>query len=103
MSEGTEKLNPWHPMADSVDLKHLGKFAEELGECSAAVARCLIQGIEEAEPVTGKPNREWLEDEIADVQANIGLVVLRFDLDQDRIARRVAKKMRQLSSWHKMA
>lgn len=50
--------NPWHPISDPVDLKHLGKLSEELGECSAAVARCIIQGIDECEPVTGKINRQ---------------------------------------------
>ena len=63
--------NPWHPMSDAVDLKHLGKLAEELSEAGAAVARCIIQGIDEKEPVTGKINREWLQDELADVIANI--------------------------------
>lgn len=72
--------SPWHPMSDAVDLKHLGKLAEELSEAGAAVARCIIQGIDEAEPVTGKINRQWLQDELADVQANIGLVIERFKL-----------------------
>lgn len=51
-------LNPWHPMTDAINLAHLGKLAEELNECGAAVARCIIQGIDGSEPVTGKPNRE---------------------------------------------
>lgn len=50
--------SPWHPMTDSVDLKHLGKLMEELGECQAAIARCIIQGIDSAEPVTGKINKK---------------------------------------------
>lgn len=97
------RLNPWHPMTDSVDLKHLGKLAEETGELSAAVSRCIIQGIDEAEPVTGKVNREWLEDEIADVMANTTLVVGRFNLDGTRIAERAARKIAQLRTWHEMA
>lgn len=96
-------LNPWHPITNSVDLKHLGKLGEELGECSAAVARCIIQGINETEPTTGKPNREWLEEEIADVIANTTLVVGRFDLDDQRIAARAVKKIAQLRTWHDMA
>lgn len=96
-------LNPWHPMTDSVDLKHLGKLAEELGECSAAVSRCLIQGIAECEPTTGKPNREWLEDEMADVAANMELVAARFGLDAERIAERAQRKAAQLRTWHEMA
>jgi NTP pyrophosphatase (non-canonical NTP hydrolase) len=97
------ELNPWHPMTKPVDLKHLGKLGEELGECSAAVARCIIQGIDEAEPVTGKINRIWLEDEISDVLANFTLVINHFDLDDKRMADRLLVKVKHLSQWHKMA
>jgi NTP pyrophosphatase (non-canonical NTP hydrolase) len=96
-------VSAWHPMSDPVDLKHLGKLAEELGELSAAVARCIIQGVGESEPVTGKPNKLWLEEEIADVAANIGLVINRFGLDLDFIDVRSTKKMAQLKTWHDMA
>lgn len=93
--------SPWHPISNAVDLKHLGKFGEELNECATAVNRCIIQGIEESEPVTGKINKEWLEDEIADVLANIELCKARFNLtiSQDRIDR----KKKHLTSWHMMA
>ena len=46
--------NPWHPITDKVDLKYLGKLGEELNECGSAVSRCIIQGVDEREPVTGK-------------------------------------------------
>lgn len=92
--------NPWHPIADAVDLKHLGKLAEEAAELGSAVARCIIQGVDEVEPVTRKPNREWLEDEIADVEAGIELAKRRFDLDRDRIHRRRVKKILHLAKWH---
>lgn len=95
--------NPWHPMTDAVDLKHLGKLSEELSECGSAVARCIIQGIDEAEPVTGKINRDWLQDEVADVLANIDLVIQRFDLDAIKIATRSEKKKRHLRQWHELA
>lgn len=97
------KYNPWHPMKDAVDLKHLGKLCEECGELSAAISRCIIQGINELEPVTKKPNYEWLEDEIADVMANIELVSERFKLDQARMIIRVETKKTKLKTWHKMA
>lgn len=95
-------MNPWHPMKRPIDLKHLGKFAEELGECSSAVARCIIQGIDEKEPVTGKKNRYWLEEEIADVLANINLVMRHFNLNQAQIQERKVRKEKQLLSWHSM-
>lgn len=95
--------NPWHPITDAVDLKHLGKLGEELNECGAAVFRCIIQGVFEREPVTGKLNCEWLEDEIADVRANSELVIKRFRLDEARIAARAEKKKLHLQQWHDLA
>jgi hypothetical protein len=95
-------ISPWVPMSDPVDIKHLGKLGEELNECGAAVSRCLIQGIDEAEPVTGKLNYVWLEEEIADVAANILLVVQRFGLDAARITDRAEVKRERLRVWHSM-
>lgn len=95
--------SPWHPMQEPVDLKHLGKLLEELGECTAAVSRCLIQGIAESEPVTGKLNRDWLQDEVADVRAGLELVTRHFGLDRSHIADRTARKIVHLSQWHKLA
>jgi hypothetical protein len=105
MSEDVEKpmaLNPWHPMSLAIDLKHLGKLGEELNEAGAAVSRCIIQGIAESEPVTGKPNKVWLEDEIADVLANAELVTSHFALDRERMAARLDLKIKHLRAWHSM-
>lgn len=93
--------SPWHPMSDPVDLKHLGKLLEELGEGVSAVARCLIQGIDECEPATGKSNREWIQDEFADIEANMYLVTQRFKLLVDD--KRVARKLYHLTQWHNLA
>lgn len=95
--------SPWHPIDNKVDLKHLGKLNEELGEAISAVSRCIIQGVDEEHPITGKSNREWLEDELADVLAGINLVSLRFELNEDRMNERAAKKMAHLKQWHDMA
>lgn len=97
------KYNPWHPVSDPVDLKHLGKLAEEAGELNQAVGRCIIQGIDGHEPDTAKVNREWLEDELADVWANGELVIERFGLNRDRILARREDKMKRLREWHRMA
>lgn len=94
--------NPWVPMSNPLAIKHLGKLGEESNELGAAIFRCLIQGINESEPVTGKPNVEWLEDEIADVQANIGLVVKHFGLHTERMRVRTARKTTLLRAWHAM-
>jgi hypothetical protein len=97
-----ETPNPWQPMSDILDIKILGKFLEELSECSSATARCLIQGIDESEPVTGKPNKEWLEDEIADVLANVDIVIARYSLNLNRISDRSKVKNDFLKRWHDM-
>lgn len=97
------QVNPWHPMTDPVDIKHIGKLLEELGEGVSAAARCLIQGIDEAEPVTGKPNRQWLEEELADVLAGIELTVNRWKLNEQGIQSRKDRKMAMLKTWHAMA
>lgn len=95
-------LNPWCPMSVPIDLKHLGKLAEELGEAQSAVARCIIQGITEYEPITGKPNKEWLEEELADVMANIELVCEHFCLDGFSMQNRIKRKKEHLRGWHSM-
>jgi NTP pyrophosphatase (non-canonical NTP hydrolase) len=95
-------LEPWRPMTRPIDIKHLGKLAEETNELGSAISRCIIQGIDECDPVTGKPNRQWLQDEIADVLANIELVREHFGLDSDAVSLRAEKKKRHLRAWHSM-
>jgi NTP pyrophosphatase (non-canonical NTP hydrolase) len=95
-------MNPWKPMTRSIDLKHIGKLLEELGECSAAASRCMIQGINEREPTSAKSNQVWLEEEIADVRANLELVIEHFNLDPEFIKERTRRKKAQLKIWHNM-
>lgn len=94
--------DPWVPMARPIDVKHLGKLAEELAEASAAVARCLIQGIDACEPVTGKPNKQWLEEELADVLTGVELTTQHFGLDYAAMLQRVELKKERLRKWHQM-
>ena len=95
--------SPWHPMQDPVDVKTLGKLAEELGEGVQVVARCLIQGIGEQHPTSGKSNKLWLEEEIADIEANIALVKERFGLDYVAMSVRKQRKITYLRQWHEGA
>jgi hypothetical protein len=95
-------VSPWVPMSDPIHLMVMGKFAEELTECASAVARCMIQGVDECEPSTGRPNREWLQDEIADVLANMRLVRERWNLDWDAVEKRCRFKLEYLRKWHSM-
>lgn len=95
-------MNPWIPISSPIDLKHLGKLGEECGELSAAISRCIIQGLDGREPITGKLNKLWLEDELADVLANIRLNIHHFKLNVAYIEDRAAGKMTNLLVWHGM-
>lgn len=59
----------WKPEPDVLVHQALGKLAEECAELSQALARCLIQGYHEEEPVTHKLNRIQVREEVADVKA----------------------------------
>lgn len=102
MSEGAERPSKWIPITNLVDLAHLGKLGEEAGELSSIVSRCIIQGIDEADPETGKRNRYALEEEIADVMAMSALAIERFGLDYIRILERNKRKQNMKRAWHAM-
>lgn len=91
--------SPWEPEADRERLKVLGKLGEELCEGGASICRCIIQGFDESEPVTGKPNKRWVEDEIADIEANIERAKISLGLDRDYIERRRQRKFDYISRW----
>ena len=95
-------IHPWYPETETNRVRALGKALEELGELVSATARCLIQGIDEREPVTGKPNRQWLEQEVADVRTQCAILVETFDLDTQAIATRTRKKYDQMQEWRSM-
>lgn len=92
--------NPWIPMSSPRDLKTILKLGEETCELGAAICRCAIQGVDEAQPVTGKINRDWLEDELADVVINAKLVIEHFGLDNAKIEARALSKEAGLRWWH---
>jgi hypothetical protein len=83
-------------------LRRHGKFLEEGGEAIAVAARCIIQGIDEVDPASGKTNRVRLMEELADLQAQIDCTVLAFALDQDFMAQRTARKVGYMSEWEAM-
>lgn len=94
-----QAVSEWQPMTDIVGLAVLGKTMEECGELIAAMSRCINQGIDEREPTTGKPNKQWLEDEVADVEAMLAHVKTRFDLDLVRVVRRRDRKYVYKGTW----
>lgn len=101
-ADGWRAPNPWHPITDTTDLKVLGKAAEELGECTQAVGRCIIQGLDGIEPTKGTVNRDLLQNEVADVYANLDLIVDRFNLNKEDIEKRRTMKKAYLRTWHDM-
>lgn len=101
--DAPREYQPWIPMSDPIDVKVTGKLIEEGGEVVSAAARCLIQGIDGTEPTSGKSNRLWLSEEIADARANFELAEERFDLDLEFIHRRKEEKKARLRTWHAMA
>lgn len=102
MSEGTEIPNKWVPMTDLIALAHLGKLSEEAGELSSIVSRCIIQGIDECDPETGKPNRQALLEELSDVAAMSQMAIDYFGLDTFEFCKRVDRKMKMKKAWHAM-
>lgn len=91
--------SPWIPETNKLKLASLGKLAEELNECAAIVSRCIIQGIDEAEPTSGKINKSQLEDEIADVKAQIDQAIFYLNLNFNKIAERRSKKRIYIMKW----
>jgi hypothetical protein len=88
------------PEQDRIRLAVLGKLIEECNELAGRSARCIIQGLHEADPATGRTNAEELEREMADVTACIdaaeSVLGVRFS------ATRASGKLRGFARWHDM-
>jgi len=95
----TMAMNPWTPDEDQHQTRRVGKTLEEMGESVAVLARISIQGLDAVDPGTGKTNRQRLQDELADVRAQITCTVLSLGLDQDYMAARAGEKIRQMAEW----
>lgn len=93
--------SPWKPITNETDLKHLGKLGEEAGELVTAVSRTIIQGIDGIDPKTNQVNREWLEDEMADVMALVAHNIRHFKLNEARVMERMEAKMKYAEPWLK--
>lgn len=95
-----ETISPWLPEQDRIRLAVLGKLIEECNELAGRAARCIIQGLHEADPATGRTNAEELEREMADVTACIDIAEqelgVRFSVT------RAAGKSNGFRRWHDM-
>jgi len=96
----SDLISLWKPEPDLVTHQALGKSLEECGELSKILARCLIQGVNEVEPITIALNKQELLKEIADVYAATTwlLEVLDDKLDEERVKR----KLEGFRRWDKM-
>lgn len=95
----TDKPSAWEPITDPYQLALLGKLGEELTECATAIFRCIIQGLDEKEPTTGKVNREWLSDELADIGAMMEHIIERLELNRSHLAARSYRKFQYKTPW----
>jgi hypothetical protein len=93
------KMQPWRVETDKRRLRRLGKTGEELAELSAVVSRCIIQGVDEIDPSSGKTNRQRLQEEVADVYCQLDLLVTALNLNTFQIDVRSAKKAGQMAEW----
>ena len=94
-----DHASPWKPISDDLQQKVLGKLLEELGEATAVAARCTIQGLDGISPDTGKVNRVWLQEELADVESKIQACLVYFDLAYPAFWARVQKKTAFHKPW----
>lgn len=93
-------ISPWMPESNALIHQALGKAAEEAAELAGSLIRCMIQGLDEKEPVTGKPNQAALEDEIADLIATLRW--LRDVADVNHSRERVERKLEGYKRWEQL-
>lgn len=92
----------WVPCTDLRTLAALGKLAEECGELSSIIARCVIQGVDGMDPETGMSNLTSLEHELADVRGLSRLVIEHLHLMKNQIEERAEKKLQMKRDWLEM-
>lgn len=90
----------WKPEPDVLTHQALGKLVEELGELTQIATRCLIQGFNSSEPVTGMPNRQQLQKEMSDVRAALEWASEITGVAED--TDRVMSKLDGFRRWQRM-
>ena len=79
----------------------LGKLGEEAAELATRCLRAMIQGLDECDPGTGRTNLAHLQDEIADVAAQMQMAGEFLDLDATAITDRERRKYTYKLPWIK--
>lgn len=101
----TTMPSPWTPPDfDPVTRKAINKLGEENSELTTVLFRIQNQtdGLDAIIPGETKTNRQWLEEEIADVMATSALAVKHLKLDLEFIEQRARKKTVYLEKWYMM-
>lgn len=93
-------ITPWQPEQNRFRLAALGKLTEEASELSARASRCIIHGLDETDPDTGRRNRDELASEVADVLACIE--ILRETLGIVPQDTRISSKANGFRHWHSL-
>lgn len=98
----SKKMSPWQVTTDPKQLRRLGKTAEELAELQKVIARVQIQGIDGVDPDSGVSNREAMQKEVADVAAQVELLIHHYSLDRTAMLDRSKQKMLQMAEWEQV-
>lgn len=92
-------MQPWKPDDNPKQARRIGKTAEEVNELGAVLARISIQGMDAIDPASGKPNRQRLEEESADVLAQIRCNMTDLGLNRESIMKRAEEKVAMMAQW----
>ncbi len=95
----TTIVTAWHCEKNEYYLRRFGKALEENNELGAVLARCIIQGIDEIDPSSGKTNRQRMQEEVADVYTQLTLLEQTFNLNGFAISERIQDKMASMHKW----
>lgn len=97
-----ETVSMWIPTTNLMLLRRMGKLGEELGELQSVASRIIIQGLDETDPATGKINRDRLQEEIADVYAQLDETIFRLSLNVTDIQSRRLTKRHLMNQWEEL-
>lgn len=92
-------MSRWVPDKDERQARRIGKTLEEAGELVAVLGRISIQGLDAIDPGTGKTNRQRLQEETADVAAQLSKTASYLKLDRQFIEARRDRKMNEMDEW----
>jgi NTP pyrophosphatase (non-canonical NTP hydrolase) len=99
MTTNRQTLQKWVPTTNGIILRRMGKLGEELAELSNVTNRVIIQGLYQVDPSSQKVNKLRLEEEVADVWAQILVTMKALQLDREMIEARVENKVDQMQEW----